>query len=223
MFGKTRLPVAIDIGSHAVKLVQLEQTKKGLTLARLGMASLAPDAVVDGAVRDHEEVMRAVEELISAERTKAKEVVVALSGSAAVVRTLLLPEMRGLALEEAVEAEAAQILPFPIEEVRLSRTRLGRVEVDGQPMEEHLLVAVRRKALSDIIELFKTLKLEPKIVDVNFLALESAYELAGGREGEEGPPGAVALVDIGASGTLVHVLGRSRTLLTRSIPLGGPR
>ena len=113
MFAKAKYPIALDIGSHAVKLVQFERKKKGLSLSRLGMASLASGAVVDGTVRDHEEVMRAVDELIAAERAKMKEVVVSVSGSAAVVSTLLVPTMKGASLDEAVDAEAVQILPLP--------------------------------------------------------------------------------------------------------------
>ena len=50
MFRKKSFPLAIDIGSHAVKLVQLVQGKKGLVLGRLGMATLAYGAVADGEV-----------------------------------------------------------------------------------------------------------------------------------------------------------------------------
>jgi tetratricopeptide (TPR) repeat protein len=60
MFGKKSYPLAIDIGSYAVKLVQLLPTKSGLSLGRLGMASLSPGAFEDGEVHEHEEVMRAL-------------------------------------------------------------------------------------------------------------------------------------------------------------------
>lgn len=217
MFGKPRFPLAVDIGSYAVKLVQFEHKKKKLALKRLGMASLAPGAVAEGLIRDPEEVMRAFEELVAAEKAKEREVVVALSGSAAVVRPVRIPSDPSLPVAEAIEAEAAQVLPFPVEEARLSHNRMGQVEDEGKRMEEFLLVAVRRKPLAELVELFRHLEYEPKIVDVALLALESAVELAG-IEDEDGP---LALVDIGASQTLVHVLRSGRTLLTRVIPHGG--
>ncbi|MBI3128837.1 MAG: type IV pilus assembly protein PilM [Candidatus Tectomicrobia bacterium] len=217
MFGKPRFPLSVDIGSHAIKLVQFEHKKKKLALKRLGMASLAPGAVAEGVIRDPEEVMRAFEELVAAEKAKEREVVVALSGSAAVVRPVRVPSDPSLPVEEAIEAEAAQILPFPVEEARLTHSRMGRVEAGGQRMEEFLLVAVRRKPLADLVELFRHLEYEPKVVDVALLALESAIELAEVEEGE----GCLALVDIGAGQTLVHILRSGRTLLTRVIPRGG--
>ncbi len=220
MFGRARFPFALDIGSSAIKLVQFERTRKGLSLARLGMVSLAPGAFADGVLRDHEEVMRAVDELIAAERAKAKEVVVALSGSSTVVRTMCLPESRGLAREAAIEAEAEQLVPFPVGEARLSHRHLGRTEVEGQSMEEFLLVAVKRKVLAELVDLLRHLGLVPKIVDVDLLALESGLELAGTLN-EVGDTAAVAIVDIGASGTHVHVLRGRRTVLTRTISSGG--
>ena len=217
MFGKSRFPLAVDIGSYAVKLVQFEHKKKKLALKRLGMASMALGAVAEGLIRDPEEVMRAFEELVAAEKAKEREVVVALSGSAAVVRPVRIPSDAALPVEEAIEAEAAQILPFPVEESRLSHSRMGRVEAEGKRMEEFLLVAVRRKPLAELVELFRHLEYEPKIVDVALLALEGAVELAGiGEAGES-----IALVDVGASQTLVHLLRSGRTLLTRVIPYGG--
>ncbi|MBI3025194.1 MAG: type IV pilus assembly protein PilM [Candidatus Tectomicrobia bacterium] len=217
MFGKSRFPLAVDIGSYAVKLVQFEHRKKKLALKRLGMASLAPGAVAEGLIRDPEEVMRAFEELVAAEKAKEREVVVALSGSAAVVRPVRIPSDAALPVAEAIEAEAAQVLPFPVAEARLSHSRMGRVEVEGKRMEEFLLVAVRRKPLAELVELFRHLEYEPKIVDVALLALESAVELAG----VDDPGESIGLVDVGASQTLVHVLRAGRTLLTRVIPHGG--
>ncbi|MEE9256226.1 MAG: type IV pilus assembly protein PilM [bacterium] len=218
MFGKKSFPLAIDIGSHAVKLVQLGRNKKkGLVLARLGMASLGHGAFVDGEVREPEEVMRAVEELVAAEKTKEKKIAVGISGLSAVVKTILVPPAEGAALDEAVEIEASQILPFPIDDVRLRRRRLRQVEVDGDTMDEYLIVAVKKKSIGDTIDLLKHLKFEPTHVDINLLAIESAFELSG--VDEDGEP--TALVDIGASETLIHIIQGSRTLMTRTLPLGG--
>jgi len=217
VFSKKSFPVAIDIGSHAVKLVQLVQDKKGVALARLGMASLAYGAVGYGEVRDHEEVMRAVEELVTAEKIKERKVAVGLSGASAIMRTVHVPLAEGPALDEALDAEVSQILPFPLKETRLRRQRLRQVEIDGEMMDEYLIIAVKKKAIRDAVDLFKHLKFEPMLVDLNFLAIESAFSLS--CVDQDGVP--TVLVDIGASETLVHIIQGSRTLMTRLIPFGG--
>ena len=110
-----------------------------------------------------------------------------------------------------------QFLPYSVDESLLKRRRIRKVEMDGQPMEQFLVVAVRKKMIDDMIDFFRHLKFDPIIMDLNLLAIENAYELSG--DGLNGAP--MALVDIGASATLIHVLHRGETLFTRIVPLGG--
>ena len=61
-----------------------------------------------------------------------KKVVVALSGKAAMVRTVLLPAEEDFPVLDALEAEAMQVLPFPLDEVRLSHLRVGQIGKRGR-------------------------------------------------------------------------------------------
>ena len=214
------MPLAIDIGSSAVKLVKLERKAGRLVLARLGAVSLAPGAVHGGFVHDPEEVARALAELLpdgAEEREEERKVVVALSGRAAMLRTVLLPAEEGFPVVDALEAEAMQVLPFPLDEVCLSHLRIGQLERRTERLDEYLMIAVKREPLDALLVFLKRVRCEPVIVDVNFLTMESAFELSGMRkEGE-----IVALVDIGASETLVNVVCGEHTLMTRAVPFGG--
>ena len=79
------------------------------------------------------------------------------------------------------------------------------------------MIAVKREPLEALLNFLKRIEYEPAIVDVNFLAMESAFELSGMREEGE----ITALVDIGASETLVDVVCDEHTLMTRAVPFGG--
>ena len=210
------MPLAIDIGSSAVKVVKLERKEERLFLSRLGAVSLAPGAVHGGFVHDPEEVGRALAELLPAGEEERK-VVVALSGRAAMVRTVLLPAEEDFPVVDAIEAEAMQVLPYPLEEVRLSHLRIGQIEKRTERLDEYLMIAVRREPLDALLAFLKRVRCEPVIVDVNFLAMESAFELSGMREEGE----ITALVDIGGYETLVNVVCDEHTLITRAVPFGG--
>ena len=209
-------PLAIDIGSSAVKLVKLEKKDERLVLSRLGAVPLAPGAVRGGFVHDPEEVEQALGELLPAEEEE-RRVAVALSGRAAVVRTVLLPAEEDFPVVDALEAEATQVLPYPLEEVRLSHLRIGQIEKRTERLDEYLMIAVRREPLDALLAFLGRVRCEPLVVDVNFLAMESAFELSGMREEGE----ITALVDIGASETLVNVVCDEHTLITRAVPFGG--
>ena len=209
-------PLAIDIGSSAVKAVKLEMVDERLVLTRLGTAPLAPGAVHGGFVHDPDEVERALAELLPA-GGEERRVVVALSGRAALARTVLLPAEEDFPVADAMEAEALQVLPFPLEEARLSHIRIGQIEKRTERLDEYLMVAVRRAPFEALLAFLNRVRCEPVIVDVNFLAMESAFDLSGMRaEGE-----ITALVDIGASETLVNVVCDEHTLITRAVPFGG--
>ncbi len=210
------MPLAIDIGSSAVKAVKLEMKDERLVLTHLDAVPLAPGAVGGGFVHDPDEVERALSELLPAGE-EGRRVVVALSGRSAMVRTVLLPAEEDFPVVDALEAEAMQVLPFPLEEVRLSHLKIGQMEKRSERVDEYLMIAVKREPLDALLTFLKRVRCEPVIVDVNFLALESAFDLSGMRaEGE-----ITALVDIGASETLVSVVCDEHTLITRAVPFGG--
>ncbi|MCE2454004.1 MAG: pilus assembly protein PilM, partial [Nitrospinae bacterium] len=155
--------MAIDIGSSAVKVVKLERKEERLFLSRLGAVSLAPGAVHGGFVHDPEEVERALAELLPAGEEERK-VVVALSGRAAMVRTVLLPAEEDFPVVDAIEAEAMQVLPYPLEEVRLSHLRIGQIEKRTERLDEYLMIAVRREPLDALLAFLKRVRCEPVIV-----------------------------------------------------------
>lgn len=217
MRGVSIYPPAVDVGSSCVKLVQLGRGRAGFFLSRLGMSPVAPGAVQGGCVRDAEEVARAVSQVLSGGEGDERRVVVGLPGRAAILKTVLLPSEEGFPVREAVEAEAAQVLPVPVDEVRLSHLRVGSVQENGKTMDEYLMIAARRKPLRKLLDVFRSMNCEPVVVDANLLAMEHAFALSKmAHKGET-----VALVDVGASETLVHVVRDAHSLMARAIPFGG--
>ncbi len=208
---------AIDIGTSAVKVVQFGRREGSFVLARLGVEPLPPGAVQGGLVRNAEEVMRALEKLLPV--GKKQKVVLALPGRAAMLKTVLVPAEEDALIEDALEAEAMQVLPIPLGEVRLSHLRVGAVETGGTTMEEYSMIAVREEALAKFLDFLEYMNYDPVMMEVGFRALASAFALSRmARKGET-----VALVDVGASETLVSVVRDAHTLIARAIPFGGER
>jgi type IV pilus assembly protein PilM len=54
VFRKPKTVVGLDIGSSAVKAVQLKAVGRGYRVAAYGSESVPPDAIVDGAIIDSE-------------------------------------------------------------------------------------------------------------------------------------------------------------------------
>jgi len=55
--------VGLDIGSHAIKLVEIDNSKKGLILKNFGIIGLPHDAIVEGSIKEMEIVATAIKNL----------------------------------------------------------------------------------------------------------------------------------------------------------------
>ncbi len=223
LFSRQPAPMlGLDISSSSVKLVEIGRDKAGnLVLERCAIEPLERGWFVDGNVEKFDEVAEAVRKLVKKSGTKTKNVAMALPPSAVITKKIILQGgMSDLELEQQVEAEANQYIPFPLDEVSLdfcvvgpSASSVGDIEV--------LIAASRREKVQDIQGLAEAAGLTPVIVDVE----SYAARLAAGRLIENLPgQGAgliVALFEIGAMTTSMQVMRDEDVLYDRDQAFGG--
>ena len=80
LFGKKKGLVGLDIGSSAVKAVELKSGGKAgaeYQLVNVGMEALPPEAIVDGAIMDSGAVIDAIQRVFSAQKIKTNDVATA--------------------------------------------------------------------------------------------------------------------------------------------------
>ena len=85
--------VGIDIGSSAVKLVQLRETKGGYQLQNVGLLPLPAEAIVDNTLMDSSSIVETVKNLLQSLGVKTKDAVCSISGNAVIIRKISLPVM----------------------------------------------------------------------------------------------------------------------------------
>ncbi len=122
LFGKKKGLVGVDIGSSAVKAVELKVGGKGgdeYQLLNIGLEPLPPEAIVDGAIMDSGAVIDAVQNLFQDNRIKTTDVATGVSGNAVIVKKISLPQMSEEELAESIHWEAEQYIPFDIQDVAL--------------------------------------------------------------------------------------------------------
>ncbi|MDA8099397.1 MAG: type IV pilus assembly protein PilM [Nitrospiraceae bacterium] len=216
LFSKKIEPIALDIGSTFIKLVQLKGTGKNYSLVKYGMIPLPPEVIVEGAVMDANRVSEAIKELLTAQKIKTKEVVLSVSGSSVIIKRVTIADMTDEELAESIKWEAEQYIPFSIDDVNVDFQKLGPGAAEGQA--DVLLVAVKKDKINDYVNLVKDAGLEPVIVDVDAFALANMYELNYGVES-----GITALLNIGASVMNINILRDGVSIFTRDITVGGNR
>jgi len=85
------MSTGLDIGSSAIKLVQLQRTKDGVLLHKAGSAPTPADAMKAGVIVDPLPVAQAIRSLVDALQIDAVAAVGGVAGPTVVMREVPLP------------------------------------------------------------------------------------------------------------------------------------
>jgi type IV pilus assembly protein PilM len=218
LFGKKKGLVGLDIGSSAVKAVELKPGGKAgdeYQLLNIGMEPLPPEAIVDGAIMDSGAVIDAVQRVFQAQKIKTNDVATSVSGNAVIVKKISLPQMSSEELAESIHWEAEQYIPFDIQDVSLDYEVIDGGGSGGNM--DVLLVAVKKDKISDYTSAITQAGRSPQVVDVDVFALQNCYEINYGVD----PGRVVALLNIGASIMNINVIKGATSIFNRDIAVGG--
>ena len=218
LFGKVKGLVGVDIGSSAVKAVELKVGGKGgdeYQLLNIGLEPLPPEAIVDGAIMDSGAVIDAVQNLFQDNRIKTTDVSTGVSGNAVIVKKISLPQMSEEELAESIHWEAEQYIPFDIQDVSLDYEVVEGGAAGGNM--DVLLVAVKKDKISEYTSAITQAGRNPTIVDVDVFALQNCYEV----NYVPDPGRVVALLNIGASIMNINVVKDGSSTFNRDIAVGG--
>ena len=214
-FGKAKGLVGLDIGSSAVKAVELRRKGTGYELVNLGLESLAQDTVVDGAIMDALSVSAAIEKIFRENKVKTNNVATAVSGGAVIVKRITVAAANEGEVANAILYEAQQYIPFDMSDVNLSYQVLGPAFLGGGM--DVMLVAVKREKILNHTNVLSQSGKTPVVVDIDAFALQNAYEA------NYDPPSdlMVALLNIGASIMNINIIRGGVPLFTRDVSVGG--
>jgi type IV pilus assembly protein PilM len=212
-FSKEDLVVGIDIGSHAVKVCQLKRTDKAYAVVNLGSVTLPEGVVDDGTLNDPDVVAEKIKELLKNLKIKKKKIGFSISGYSVIVKKVNLQVMSDDELEEHIQDEAEQYIPFDIDDVYLDFQDL-KTNRDDEDRTDVMLVAAKKDIVDEYLEMFEGLDLKPVIVDVDGFALENTYEYNYPKDEN------VALVDIGAAKMNINIISEGISVVARDIVVG---
>jgi type IV pilus assembly protein PilM len=216
--GKSKAVVGLDIGSSAVKAVELKASGKGYKVVAFAIESVPPDSIVDGAIIDGAAVADAIRRVFENKAFKTKEVAASLSGNAVIVKKINLPVMTEAELAESIYWEAEQYIPFDIQDVNLDYQILNAgTGAESEGTMDVLLVAAKKEKIADYTGVISQAGRLPVIVDVDAFALQNAYEVNYGLE----PDAVVVLLNAGASAININIITGDQSVFTRDISMGG--
>jgi len=222
--------VGLDIGSHAIKLVEIDHSKRGPILKNFGIIGLPHEAIVEGAVREMEIVAAAIKTLFKNLKTRNKNVATSISGYSVIVKKISINQRDEMELEDTIHDEAEQYIPFDINDVNLDYEVLANDEEgageedgatesggkdDGELMEV-MLVAAKKDMVDDYDGLLQLAGLSPVVLDVDAFALQNAIEI-----NADETAGCYAVVNLGAEELGINAIKNGVSMFTRDSSYGG--
>jgi len=220
---KQKQPVVLglDISSTAIKLLELGQSGNRMRVESYAVEPLPANSVIEKNIADVEAVGEAIKRAVKRSASRTKLAAVAVAGSSVITKIIAMPaSLTEDDMEQQIELEADQYIPYPLEEVNLDFEVIGPSENDPERIDV-LLAASRSENVDIRIAAIELAGLKAKIVDVEAYAMENAFSLLIPQLPEQGIDQTIAVIDIGATMTTLNVMHDRKTIYTREQVFGG--
>ncbi len=203
---------ALDIGTNAIRVVQLRAAGSGWALEHYGYAPI--DSRLTNS--DSEEARRKVAEVIMTavgqSGIKTKNVVVGLPSSKTFTTVIDVPMASEAELRATMKYQIDQYIPMAIDEAKVDWALLGP-SLRAQNQQEVLLSSVAKNYSEERLELVESLGLNVIAAEPDPIAMVRALTTPGAQ-------GAVVQLDIGESSTDIAIVYGDAPRLIRTIPTG---
>ncbi len=212
--------VGVDISSTAVKLLQLSRSGNRYRVEHYAVEPLPPNAVVEKNLVEVEAVGEAIKRAVARSGTRARHAAAAVAGSSVITKVIpMQADLDDDDMESAIELEAVNYVPYPIEEVNLDFEVLGATPGTSETVQV-LLAASRAENVEVRASALELGGLIPRVMDVEAFAVENAFALMA-EQMSAARDGLVALIDIGATMTTLNVIRKGRSIYNRENVFGG--
>lgn len=205
--------LGLDIGSSAIKAVQLRRKKGKAVLETYGELSLGPygNVEVGRAVRlDSPIIVAAIKDLYSIKEVNitTKSTGVAIPMKSSMVSVLTFPTDDKRQLGEMVPLEARKYIPVPISEVVLDWSIIPDAfsgvdpETSNKPTARKsnvLVVAIHNDVIANYQQICKDAELKNSVFEIELFSVMRAIL-------DQGQVAPVLIIDIGSSSTKAYVI-----------------
>lgn len=213
--------VGIDIGSHSVKAVLLSLRDNHYKVEAFAVEPMQKGAMSDREIQDIEAVGHVLAKIRKKIPRTVKYAAAAISGSTVINKVIFMDaSLTDAELESQIEVEADTLIPYPLNEVSLDFEKLELNESDPSKINV-LLSAARTESVEARVAALENGDFHTKVVDVESYALSRASELCLAQLPADAAHKVVAMVDIGATMTLLSIVENGKTLYTRDQVFGG--
>ncbi|MFA5239749.1 MAG: type IV pilus assembly protein PilM [Phycisphaerae bacterium] len=204
--------LGLDIGSSAVRIIQLRKDDDGYVVTAAGIADVGNGAVADPKQKAVNTV-KAISECLRSSGVQSRLAVCGVCGPEVAVRYFKFPFMPLDELHGAVLLEASQVCPFNIDDSSVDYQLIpnGKEHVCG------VLVAATNRLIERKRQLAREVNLDCVLMDVDGLALLNCFDEYEKSKADR----TTAILNVGSSYTTLAIKGANALPFIRDIAYAG--
>jgi type IV pilus assembly protein PilM len=203
---------ALDIGTTAVRVVELHKAGDGWSLVKYGAAPVDIRVATSDAPEDQRRLSDVITNLITQTGITTHNTVVGIPSNKTFVTVVDLPDLPPQELASTIKYQAEQFIPMAINEVKIDWAILGKSLRDASKVEV-LLASVSNKFSESRLDLVEGLGLNVVALEPDSLALVRALVPARSKDVH-------LIIDFGDFATDIVMVLADAPRLIRSIPVG---
>ncbi len=204
--------MGLDIGSSAVKIIQLRKDADNYTVTAAAMKEI-PDNCDDNNQRDEINIIETIRECYRSAAADTQLAVCSVCGPEVAVRRFQFPVLQRGEVESAVALEASQVCPFDIEQASVDYQLMS----DEDKSLRGILVAATNLQIETKQHLAESAQFNNVLMDVEGLALLNCFEACEG----SGVNQTVAILNVGNSLTTLAITNGANIAFIRDVAFGG--
>lgn len=216
--------VGIDIEQASMVGAQVRTGRQGNTLSAVSARALPDGLMFEGEVVDVDGLAAELKTFWKEAGFTGKRFSVGIANQKIVVRTMEFPIIDPKELRAAIEFQAQEAIPIPLDEAILDFQVLSTTpgEADGGGRQQVLIVAAQRDMIGQFMQVAKKAGLAIDGIDLQAFALmrSVAPPVAFVDQGAPQADGASALINIGAGISNIVVASGGTPQFTRVVNLG---
>lgn len=202
----------LDIGTTAVRVVQLRGSGQARSLVKYGYAPIDSNIALSDAKADQQKVAKIVMDLVEQAGIISRDVAVGLPSSRVFTTVIDMDKLSPAELQKSIMFQADSFIPTPVAESKLDWALLGDSQKEAGKVEI-LLSSVPNEFVETRLDMLESVGLNVIAFEPDSLALVRALS-----DPQSTQP--TMLIDIGSKNTDIAVTMNGAPHLIRSLPTG---
>ena len=202
----------LDLGTSAIRAVQITNNPKSKQLLRYAMAPVDQKLSLSDAKADQQKVAEQLRDMLVQAKITTKNVAVGIPSSRVFTAVVDIERLSQAELAKTIRFQADSLIPTPLAESKIDWALIGDSPKDPNKVEI-LLSSVPNNFVESRLDLLESIGLNVIVFEPDNLALVRAIT-------QQGAPEAQMVIDIGSKSTDLVITMAGMPRLTRAIPTG---